>query len=216
VTVGRVDLRHARPHDACEVERRSRSATEPCKHHIPPRTPRSPLRPVRTSAHRESGGLACVTAGEPGRHVGRAPSGALGGGRGLSAARVKLADAFPREAGGPCDRREGDPLVAGDPDLGAEPRRCHRDRPRQGRACGKPAYRLQTPPGALELHLVERGIQTHELRYTAAQELHDLTENIVLSQQLLRHEDIRTTRGYVRDSQERLRAAQAALEASWK
>jgi site-specific recombinase XerD len=59
-------------------------------------------------------------------------------------------------------------------------------------------------------------IQTHELRYTAAQELYDLTENIVLSQQLLRHEDIRTTRGYVRDSQERLRAAQAALEASWK
>jgi integrase len=59
-------------------------------------------------------------------------------------------------------------------------------------------------------------IQTHELRYTAAQELYDLTENIVLSQQLLRHEDIRTTRGYVRDSQERHRAAQAALEASWK
>jgi hypothetical protein len=43
----------------------------------------------------------------------------------LSAARVKLADAFPREAGGPCDRREGDPLVAGDRDLGAEPLRGH-------------------------------------------------------------------------------------------
>jgi site-specific recombinase XerD len=43
----------------------------------------------------------------------------------------------------------------------------------------------------------------------------DLKGDLMLSQQLLRHEDIRTTRGYLRGSQERLRAAQAELEASW-
>jgi site-specific recombinase XerD len=59
-------------------------------------------------------------------------------------------------------------------------------------------------------------IQTHQLRHTAAQALYDLTGDLMLSQQLLRHEDIRTTRGYLRGSQERLRAAQAELEESWK
>jgi site-specific recombinase XerD len=58
-------------------------------------------------------------------------------------------------------------------------------------------------------------IQTHQLRHTVAQALYDLTGDLVLSQQLLRHEDIRTTRGYLRGSQERLRAAQAELEESW-
>jgi site-specific recombinase XerD len=58
-------------------------------------------------------------------------------------------------------------------------------------------------------------IQTHELRYTAAQALYDQKDDIVLAQLLLRHDDIRTTRGYVRGSQERLRAAMAELEASW-
>lgn len=59
-------------------------------------------------------------------------------------------------------------------------------------------------------------IQLHELRHTAAQALYDLSEDIVLAQQLLRHGDIRTTRGYLRGSLERLRAAQAALEQSWQ
>jgi integrase len=51
--------------------------------------------------------------------------------------------------------------------------------------------------------------------HTAAHALYDLKGDLMLSQQLLRHEDIRTTRGYVRGSQDRLRAAQAELEASW-
>jgi site-specific recombinase XerD len=58
-------------------------------------------------------------------------------------------------------------------------------------------------------------VMTHELRHTAAQALYELTGDLVLAQQLLRHSDVRTTRGYVRDSSERLREAQAALEASW-
>jgi integrase/recombinase XerC len=59
-------------------------------------------------------------------------------------------------------------------------------------------------------------VQTHELRHTAAEALHRQTGDIVLAQQLLRHSDIRTTRGYLRASQERLREAMAELEASWK
>jgi integrase len=53
------------------------------------------------------------------------------------------------------------------------------------------------------------------LDHTAAQALYESTGDLVLAQRLLRHEDLRTTRGYVRDSLERLRAAQAALEESW-
>jgi site-specific recombinase XerD len=71
----------------------------------------------------------------------------------------------------------------------------------------------------LKLRLERAGlptsIQTHQLRHTAAQALYHLTGDLLLSQQLLRHEDIRTTRGYVRGSQERLRAAQSELEESW-
>jgi site-specific recombinase XerC len=59
-------------------------------------------------------------------------------------------------------------------------------------------------------------VQMHELRHTAAQALYESSEDIVLAQQLLRHGDIRTTRGYLRGSLERLRAAQATLERSWK
>lgn len=58
-------------------------------------------------------------------------------------------------------------------------------------------------------------VKTHEMRHTAAQALYESTGDVVLAQQLLRHSDLRTTRGYVRDSAERLREAQAALEASW-
>ena len=50
-------------------------------------------------------------------------------------------------------------------------------------------------------------VKTHELRHTAAEALYRQTGDIVLAQQLLRHTDIRTTRGYIRASQERLRAA---------
>jgi integrase/recombinase XerC len=41
-------------------------------------------------------------------------------------------------------------------------------------------------------------VQTHELRHTAAEALYRQTGDIVLAQQLLRHTDIRTTRGYLR------------------
>jgi integrase len=68
----------------------------------------------------------------------------------------------------------------------------------------------------LERAGLPQDIKLHDLRYTAAQALYDATGDIVLSQELLRHGDIRTTRGYLRPSTERLRAAQAALEASWK
>jgi site-specific recombinase XerC len=59
-------------------------------------------------------------------------------------------------------------------------------------------------------------VKTHELRHTAADALYQQTGDIVLAQQLMRHTDIRTTRGYIRASQDRLRAALAELEESWK
>ena len=68
---------------------------------------------------------------------------------------------------------------------------------------------------ALERAGLPADIKMHELRHTAAQELYQLTSDIVLAQQLLRHADIRTTRGYVRGSAERLRSAMAELEESW-
>jgi site-specific recombinase XerC len=68
----------------------------------------------------------------------------------------------------------------------------------------------------LERAGMPQDIQLHELRYTAAQALYEISDDIVLAQELLRHGDIRTTRGYLRGSLERLRAAQEALEASWK
>jgi site-specific recombinase XerC len=58
-------------------------------------------------------------------------------------------------------------------------------------------------------------IQTRQLRNTAGQALYDERADLVLAQELYRHGDIRTTRGYIRSSQEQLRAAMAALEASW-
>ena len=44
----------------------------------------------------------------------------------------------------------------------------------------------------------------HDLRRAAADALHEVTGDIVLAQQLLRHSDIRTTRGYLSPSMERL------------
>jgi site-specific recombinase XerC len=59
-------------------------------------------------------------------------------------------------------------------------------------------------------------VKMHELRHTAARALYESTGDLVLTQHLRRHEEVRTTRGYVRDSLERLRQAQTALETSWK
>ena len=68
---------------------------------------------------------------------------------------------------------------------------------------------------ALERAGLPAHVKLHELRHTAAEALYQLTGDIVLAQQLLRHEDIRTTRGYVRGSLDRLERAMAGLEASW-
>jgi integrase len=55
----------------------------------------------------------------------------------------------------------------------------------------------------------------HELRHSAAQALYDETGDPVLAQMLLRHSDIKTTRGYLHPPLERLEAALSVLEASW-
>jgi integrase len=55
----------------------------------------------------------------------------------------------------------------------------------------------------------------HELRHSAAQALYDETGDPVLAQMLLRHADIKTTRGYLHPPLERLEAALSVLEASW-
>jgi len=52
----------------------------------------------------------------------------------------------------------------------------------------------------------------HDLRHAAADALHDVTGDIVLAQQLLRHSDIRTTRGYLRPSMERLAQGMRQVE----
>jgi integrase len=55
----------------------------------------------------------------------------------------------------------------------------------------------------------------HELRHSAGDAIYRLTGDLVLAQQLLRHEDIKTTRGYLHPSLDRLKSAMADLEASW-
>jgi len=52
----------------------------------------------------------------------------------------------------------------------------------------------------------------HDLRRAAADALHDVTGDIVLAQQLLRHSDIRTTRGYLSPSMERLAQGMRQVE----
>jgi integrase/recombinase XerC len=56
----------------------------------------------------------------------------------------------------------------------------------------------------------------HELRHSAAQALYDETGDPVLAQMLLRHSDIKTTRGYLHPPLERLEAALGTLEESWE
>jgi integrase/recombinase XerC len=66
--------------------------------------------------------------------------------------------------------------------------------------------------------LVKAGLQhfpMHELRHSAAQALYEETGDPVLAQMLLRHADIRTTRGYLHPSLDRLEAGMEAVEASW-
>jgi integrase len=54
----------------------------------------------------------------------------------------------------------------------------------------------------------------HDLRRAAADALYAVTDDVVLAQQLLRHSDIRTTRGYLSPSMERLATGMRRLEAS--
>lgn len=52
----------------------------------------------------------------------------------------------------------------------------------------------------------------HDLRHAAADALYRVTGDIVLAQQLLRHADVRTTRGYLHPGLDRLAAAMRAVE----
>jgi integrase len=52
----------------------------------------------------------------------------------------------------------------------------------------------------------------HDLRRAAADALHEVTGDIVLAQQLLRHSDIRTTRGYLSPSMDRLAQGMRQVE----
>jgi integrase/recombinase XerC len=56
----------------------------------------------------------------------------------------------------------------------------------------------------------------HELRHSAGDAIYRLTGDLVLAQQLLRHDDIKTTRGYLHPSLDRLKDAMTDLEASWQ
>jgi site-specific recombinase XerD len=52
----------------------------------------------------------------------------------------------------------------------------------------------------------------HELRHSAADNLWRETGNIVLAQQLLRHENVKTTMGYLHPTREDLEAALAQIQ----
>lgn len=53
----------------------------------------------------------------------------------------------------------------------------------------------------------------HDLRHAAADALYRVTGDIVVAQQLLRHADVRTTRGYLHPGLDRLAAAMKEVEA---
>lgn len=59
-------------------------------------------------------------------------------------------------------------------------------------------------------------MKMHELRHTAADNLWRATGNIVLAQQLLRHESSGTTQAYLHPTREDLAAGIRALEATWQ
>jgi integrase len=52
----------------------------------------------------------------------------------------------------------------------------------------------------------------HELRHSAAQALYDETGDPVLAQMLLRHSDLKTTRGYLHPTLDRLETALRGLD----
>jgi integrase/recombinase XerC len=58
-------------------------------------------------------------------------------------------------------------------------------------------------------------IKTHELRHSAADDLWRVTGNLLLAQQLLRHESVETTRQYLHPTREDLAKAMRAVDDSW-
>ena len=52
----------------------------------------------------------------------------------------------------------------------------------------------------------------HDLRHAAADALYSVTGDVVLAQQLLRHADVRTTRGYLHPNLERLAEGMRQVE----
>jgi integrase/recombinase XerD len=64
---------------------------------------------------------------------------------------------------------------------------------------------------ALKRAGLSESIKIHELRHSAADNLYRETGNVVLAQQLLRHESIATTQGYLHPAREDLAAALASL-----
>ena len=59
-------------------------------------------------------------------------------------------------------------------------------------------------------------IEIHELRHSAADELWRVSGNIVLAQQLLRHENVATTQGYLHPSRDDLREGLRLLDRVWQ
>jgi integrase len=58
-------------------------------------------------------------------------------------------------------------------------------------------------------------IEIHELRHTAADEIWRITGNIVLGQQLLRHESVATTQAYLHPSRDDLLAGIRQVDEAW-
>jgi site-specific recombinase XerD len=65
---------------------------------------------------------------------------------------------------------------------------------------------------ALERAGLPESIQIHELRHSAADNLWRATGNLMLAQQLLRHESVATTQAYLHPTREDLASGLASLE----
>ena len=59
-------------------------------------------------------------------------------------------------------------------------------------------------------------IELHELRHSAADEIWRVTGNIVLAQQLLRHENVSTTQRYLHPTRDDLLAALRLVDQAWQ
>jgi site-specific recombinase XerC len=70
--------------------------------------------------------------------------------------------------------------------------------------------------GCLERADLPTSIQMHELRHTALDNIWRQTGNIVLAQQLARHESPATTAGYLHPNADDLRAGLKAVEKAWR